>query len=494
MNGFKICYVSSEVAPFANSERIGDLANYAKALPISLKETDQDIRLMMPKYKSINERKFTLREVIRLREVPVALEEETREANGKTAFLPNSKVHVYFLSLPDYFDRKGIYNEPGNNKDYPDNALRFAYFCKGILETLKLLYWQPDIIHCNDWSTALIPYFLKTKYADDEFFSQTRTVLSINNIDQQGVFDASNATPIGISKEELAKGGPFAVKKGISFLRAGLHYADQIAVTGLGVAENLLEKNEIAGELSDLIQKRESDITGTGKGTSYLEWDPVSDKHITFNFDAHSPERKDQNKEELQSDFNMNSATETPLIAVLGDLSENSGFDIIMEVLSNLLKKDLNCVVMPAGPTYFIDALEAMEEQFAGKFKLVEKHDKKLAHRITAAADFMLIPSKTGMGGENHLIGLRYGAIPILMNIGDFPDDINQYDSERNSGNGFFFQKANKTAIEKAIQAALKVFRNKEEWLRLQSSVMSEDHSWRQVSERFLEIYDRAGR
>jgi len=167
MSYFKVCYVSSEVIPFAKS---GGLADVAGALPIALKEMGHDVRLMMPNYKSINERKFVLREVIRLREVEVEINNKMRFAHGKTAFLPNSKVHVYFLSIPEYFDRKELYIDPKTKKDFKDNAERFAHFSMAVLKTLKLLYWQPDIIHCNEWQTAMIPFYLKTYFKDDEFF------------------------------------------------------------------------------------------------------------------------------------------------------------------------------------------------------------------------------------------------------------------------------------------------------------------------------------
>ncbi|MCB0300657.1 MAG: glycogen/starch synthase, partial [Calditrichaeota bacterium] len=197
MKSFKVCYVSSEITPFAKTSIANGLAATSSALPTALKEMEQDIRLMMPKYKSINDRKYVLREVIRLREVNIQLGDATRVGNGKTAFLPNSKVHVYFLSVPELFDRKGFYVDPQSGEPYEDNAERFGFFCKSVLETLKLLYWQPDIIHCADWSTALIPFYLKTLYKDDEFFENTRTVLTVHNLSQQGVFDKKIAKTIG---------------------------------------------------------------------------------------------------------------------------------------------------------------------------------------------------------------------------------------------------------------------------------------------------------
>ena len=254
-----------------------------------------------------------------------------------------------------------------------------------------------------------------------------------------------------------------------------------------------MDKPAQAGALKELLQERAGEISGAGKGASYVEWDPENDKYITYHYDAKSPERKAENKGELQNDFNLEQNTELPLLGMIGDLSEASGFPVFLEAIGDLLKKDLQVVVMPQGPTVFVDAMETLEAEFSGRFKMVEKYDKKLAHRIMAAADMMLIPSVSGMSGENHLIGLRYGTLPVLINSGDYPDDISDFDPDSASGNGFMFDKLNKSAVEKAVLRALKVYADREGWRRLQETVMMQDHSWNQVSENYLRIYQKAG-
>ena len=185
MSQFKIWYLSSEVSPFAKT---GGLADVTAALPKSFKTKNQEIRVMMPKYKTINERKYILREVIRLKDIPVTINNVTKIINVKSAFLPESKVQVYFIEIPEYFGRVGLYKDNTTGKEYADNAERYAYFCKGAIETLKILSWRPDIIHCNEWQTSLVPFYLNTMYKDDEFLQGIKTVFTIHNISNQGIF------------------------------------------------------------------------------------------------------------------------------------------------------------------------------------------------------------------------------------------------------------------------------------------------------------------
>ena len=180
MNQYKVWYISSEVSPFAKTGGLGDVAG---AFPKGVKSCNQEVRVIMPKYKSINERKYILREVIRLKDIPVTINDVTRTINVKSAFLPDSKVQIYFVEIPEFFNRSGYYSDKATGKDFPDNVERFAYFCKGALETLKILSWRPDVIHCNDWQTSLVPYYLQTVYKEDDFLQNIKTVLMVYAVD-----------------------------------------------------------------------------------------------------------------------------------------------------------------------------------------------------------------------------------------------------------------------------------------------------------------------
>ena len=206
MDQLKVLFLASEVAPFALAGGLGDVTG---ALPKAFKALNQEIRMMIPKYKFINERKYVLREVIRLRDIPVTLNGRTEIANVKSAFLPNSKVQVYLIEVGDFFSRTGIYIDPKTKKPYPDNAERFAFFVKAAMETLKILSWQPNLIHCNDWQTAFAPVYLKTIYQGDPFFKGVKTVYTIHNLTSQGAFDIDKAQKIDFDQSQTKEGGMF---------------------------------------------------------------------------------------------------------------------------------------------------------------------------------------------------------------------------------------------------------------------------------------------
>lgn len=492
MDPFKICYVSAEVAPFSRSGRLGDLPLNSRELPVALKEMGQDVRLMMPKYKSINERKYTLREVIRLREVTVPLADDTKVANGKTAFLPDSKVHVYFLSFPEYFDRKGGYGDPGAADDYPDNAERFAFFCKGVLETLKLLYWQPDVIHCADWPTGLIPYYLKTVYRDDPFFENTQTVLTVHNFAEQGRFSVDSAAAIAIDEDHLGPDGPCVHDGDLNFLKAGLIHADIIHVPGKVFADTLLSNPADAHGLGAVVQARKDDLVGIAGGANALEWDPASDKRIAERFDLDTLEKKDDNKASLQEELELSVTAETPLVAVSTDGADPAELEVVLKALPDILKTGAQVVVQSRKAAPLADDLRKLAGAHNGQFAYVEKADAKLQHLLLAGADLTLIPSASGLTGDMHLRGLRYGAVPVLVEAGVYPEQVTAYDPGSGEGHAFWIPKFNKTAVVRSMKDALAVVGDNGGRDRLRENALRARVAWTDAARQFLAAYERA--
>jgi starch synthase len=338
MTPLKICYVSSEVVPFAKT---GGLADVAGALPVALKDKEHDVRVMMANYKSINERKFVLREVIRLKEVSVTLDGVTKIVDGKTAFLPNSKVHVYFLHIPEYFDRKELYIDPQTGKDFKDNAERFAFFSKATLETLKLLYWQPDIIHCNEWQTALIPFYLKTLYKDDEFFKNTKTVLTLHNLAYQGIFPLEKAKKIEIPEEYIKSGREFEFSGKLNLLKGGILFADVLNTVSEKYAEEITSGPEFGFGFEKILASRKKDLVGILNGVDYENWSPDTDHLIPQNYSLNSLKDKIKNKTVLCKQNNLEFKEETPVIGIISRLTDQKGFDLIEKVSNELMQMDL---------------------------------------------------------------------------------------------------------------------------------------------------------
>ena len=494
MKAFKVCYVSSEVVPFASTSQANGLAYTAKSLTTALKDMDQDVRLMMPKYKSINERKYVLREVIRLREVEIKLGEDSKTANGKTAFLPNSKVHVYFLAMPEYFDRKGFYSDPQNDKDYPDNAERFAIFCRGVLETLKLLYWQPDVIHCSDWATALIPYYLKTLYKDDDFFKHTSTVLTVHNFANQGQFSAGEAAKLDIPKAP-AGGGKSTAKNApaLNLLKIGIEYADVISTTSQFRLDQILTDPDETHGLNDVIQSRKKDLHGILNGTHYNVWDPETDKHLFANYDAKSLSQKEENKARFFEELDLENDPAMPLLAVFPPLGEAEGeFAPVLDALKEALKRSVRIFLMGNKDAKLNPKLKKLAKAHPGKIHFFERYDKRFLHLVIASADMVLMDADSADGYPHQINGMRYGTVPVVRNIDGLADSVKPFDPKTAKGNGFIYESHDQADILKALEAALDTCSDKKTWSKLQRSNMRVDFSWEKTARQYLELYEAA--
>ncbi len=488
MTPLKICYVSSEVVPFAKT---GGLADVAGALPVALKEMEQDVRVMMANYKSINERKFVLREVIRLKEVKVILDAETKIVDGKTAFLPNSKVHVYFLHIPDYFDRKELYVDPATGKDFKDNAERFAFFSKATLETLKLLYWQPDIIHCNEWQTALIPFYLKTLYKDDEFFKNTKTVLTLHNLAYQGIFPLEKAKKIEIPKEYIKTGAEFEFYGKLNLLKGGILFADVLNTVSEKYAEEITSDPEFGFGFEKILASRKKDLVGILNGVDYENWSPETDNLIPQKYSWNKLEAKIQNKKVLCKQNNLEFKEDVPVIGIISRLADQKGFDLIEEVAIELMEMDLQIIILGTGDTKYHKFFEKLAKKYPQKVAINLRFDNKMAHLIEAGADIFLMPSRFEPCGLNQMYSLKYGTVPVVRETGGLADTILDYNAKTGEGTGFTFKKYQAKEMLKAITRAVKTFSNKKIWNDIQTTGMKKDFSWTKSAEKYMSLYEK---
>ncbi|GAB4337188.1 MAG: glycogen synthase [Calditrichia bacterium] len=489
MEPLKICFVSSEVEPFAKT---GGLADVAGSLPVVLKEMGQDIRLMMAKYKSINERKYVLREVIRLKEVPVQLGEASYLADGKTAFLPDSKVHVYFLHIPEFFDRKDLYVDSKTGKDFPDNAERFAAFSKSILETLKFLYWQPDIIHCNDWQTALIPFYLKTEYKDDEFFQNTKTVLTIHNLAYQGSFPMEKAKVLGIDPQYTAPGKELEFFGNLNFLKAGILFADVVNTVSPTYAKEITTDPEYGYGFEPILQSRKDDFFGILNGADYNQWNPETDKLIPARYSVEKLEHKLVNKKKLCRLNNLKFNEKVPVIGMISRLADQKGFDLLAEAIDDLMKMDVQLVVLGTGDPKYHKLLTKLAEKYPEKFSVNLRFDNRLAHIIEAGSDMFLMPSRYEPSGLNQIYSLKYGTVPVVRETGGLADTVENFDPASGEGTGFTFKEYSSAAMLEAIQRAVEAFGQPDTWRKIQENGMKKDFSWERSAKKYLELYEIA--
>lgn len=487
-NKLKIMYISSEIAPFAKT---GGLADVSGALPKILKEKDHDVRLFMPKYASINERKYTLREVIRLKNIKVPMGTKTEAANVKSAFLPDSKVQVYFVENKEYFNRSELYIDPETNKDWPDNAERFIFFSRSALEILKILHWQPDIIHCNDWQTALIPLYLKTVLKDDPFFSDTHSLLSIHNIAYQGIFKDDILPIMGIPEDLYYKESPIEFWGNINFLKGGIVYADVINTVSKNYAKEIQKSDEFGRGLQFALRKRKKDLYGIVNGIDYSIWDPETDKLIPKNYSRRDFSGKLENKKALVESLGLPFDENTAVIGTVSRLTDQKGFDLIAEALEKMFKMNIQYILLGTGDQKYHQLFEKLVKKYPDKLSVNLKFDNKLAHQIEAGCDMFLMPSQFEPCGLNQLYSLKYGTIPIVRATGGLIDTVKNISPDMKKGCGFVFMEYSASAMLHEIRRAIDAFRNKDEWRKLMIRAMQQDFSWQASAEKYEQLYEK---
>lgn len=482
-----ILFVSSEVDPFAKT---GGLADVSSTLPKAIKELGHEIRIMMPRYRFISERKFRLHDIIRLKEIPVQVGRVTHAANVKSSFITNQKdkIQVYFLDNEHYFGRDGLYQNPKGKEDYKDNDERFIFFCRGVLETLKRLGWQPDIIHCNDWQTGLIPAYLKTVYANDPFFKNIKTIFTIHNMAYQGAFPAESFQKSGLPPQTFNHDGVEAFGK-FNFLKTALYYANVITTVSEKYAEEICTSEVLSVGLNGLLLHRRKDLFGILNGIDYSTWNPLTDPHIYRKYDVKSLEAKVDNKVALLKRFHLPYKEKTPVIGAISRLVDQKGFELVLEVLDEMMKLDVQFILLGSGDKHLEKQFEEAQKKYADQMGIYFGLDEELAHLIEAGSDIFLMPSKYEPCGLNQMYSMRYGTIPVVRATGGLDDTVEDC-SNNGKGTGFKFEKYDAKELLKAIQRAVKMYQqHPEDWKKLMRNGMTKDFSWEHSAKKYVQLY-----
>jgi starch synthase len=482
-----VLFLSSEVDPFAKT---GGLADVSAALPLSVRAMDHEVRVMMPRYGSINERRSKLHEMIRLKDFPIPVGTKEFHASVKSSFLETShtKVQVYFVDNPTLFGRSGLYVHPETKKDYEDNDERFIFFCRSVFEVLKRLGWAPDLIHCNDWPTGLVPAYLKTLYAADPFFKDTRTVFTIHNMAYQGIFPASSFPKTLLPAELFGPNGMEAYGK-LNFLKAGLVFADALTTVSERYAEEIRTSEEIGAGLQGLVQKRKDVLYGILNGVDYSQWDPSADQLIPQRFDARTMDLKLENKKALCAAMGLPFQEQTPIIGMISRLADQKGFDLVGEVMEDLVKMNLQLVVLGTGEKRYHDLFERAARKHPKQVAVKLGFDNDLAHLIEAGSDIFLMPSKYEPCGLNQIYSLRYGTVPVVRATGGLEDTIDDYTASHAGATGFKFHHYTGAELLKAVGKAVHLFADHAAWRRIMKNGMAKDFSWEASAKKYVALY-----
>jgi starch synthase len=479
-----IFFVSSEVFPFTQAGALGEVAG---ALPKYIKNFGHDIRVMTPNYKSINERKYVLRDVIRLQGLKIPVGDDIHIANAKSAFLPDSKVQIYFLDNKHFFQRDGLYADPRSGKEYKDNDERFIFFCKGCLETLKLLYWQPDIIHCSGWQTALIPILLKTIYRQEAFFKNTRTLLSFPAQFSPGHFTSSTFEKAGIQQNHSGAQN----NNGLDFLKVGLEYADLLSTYGESAVASISELAQNRVEFKDILARRKNDIYGIVNGIDSQIWNPEKDSLIPFQYSRRDPSGKAKNKVELLNRYSLEFSEKIPVISLIAHATNGNLQERLLAVIDQLVSLDLYLLIFGSIDPKYQKRVKAIQKQYPKKVRIEPLLNTALTHLIVAGSDLFLMPSAYDVFGLDQLYCLAYGTIPLISNTMGAAEAIVTVNPETATGTGFIFNHKELSEILKVVKQAIKSYQRKEVWAKIIQNAMRVDVSWDVSAQKYVKLYNK---
>ncbi|MBN1893058.1 glycogen synthase [bacterium] len=484
----KILFVSSEVAPFAKA---GELADVASSLPKMLKETGQDVRVITPQYRSTNERKYVLRDVIRLQNIPVPLGKETVPVHVKSAFLPGSKVQAYFIDYRPFFFREGLYSDLKTRREYKDNARRFILFNRAVLETLIKLQWQPDVIHCHNWQSALIPLFLKTAYRNDPFFSKTNTLLTVHHFASQGHFPFQCVEDLNIEGDFSPQIREMERENRFSFLAAGLACSDAINTVSETYAREVLGLSGLDHGLHHLLHSRKQDFSGITNGIDLTQWNPAGDPFLPLSYGPQDLDKKSELKKALSLNQGLPFNPETPLLALVSPLTDQKGLQLVCDAADALLRQDCQWVILGAGEDRYHKFFLSAKRKHKKRIGLNLKHEESLAHLVLAGSDILLMPSLEEPCGLTQMQAMRYGTIPVVRKTGGLADTVSPFNPKSGRGNGFVFQKAEARDLIASVRAAIALFQQKAVWQKIMRNAMAVDFSWESPAKKYVQLYSK---
>lgn len=482
----KIAFASSEVFPFAKT---GGLADVAGSLPVELSKLGHEVKVFMPKYNTFGEAEHGLHYQWDIGEMPIRVAGRVYSVHVHKAKLPHSKVEIYFIDCPHFFHRFQIYTED------QDEDERFILFSKGVIETLQRIKWAPDVIHCNDWQTGLIPILLKENYSWDKMFEQTSTLFTIHNIAYQGKFSKETFYKAEIKEEHFINGGIGEHDGSVNFLKTAIYTSDIINTVSETYARELLTE-EYGEGMQSFLYKRKDDFYGILNGVDYSLWNPETDKHIPNNYSLNDLSGKLKNKKFLLEHAGMKYDENIPLIGIASRLVEQKGFGLFAYIMNELAELPAQWVVLGGGEERYEKMFRDLAVKYPQKFYAYLGYSNELAHLIEAGADIFLMPSRFEPCGLNQIYSLKYGTVPVVRKTGGLADtvlDWNEFlEQGKEIGTGFSFWDYSGQALLHSVKRAIHDFHLKDVWKKIQTNGMNQDYSWKKSAEKYVELYKKA--
>jgi len=472
----RIVLVASEGVPFSKT---GGLADVAGALPKALAAAGHNVEVILPRYRMTKPGKVL--------------------AHGKSLTLPLSSGFKYaamqdggelagarflLVECPEFFDREGLYQV--NGEDHPDNHLRFAAFSLAALEYLKREDTPPDIIHCHDWQTALVPIYLRNLYQGDPFFEKTGVVFTIHNLGYQGQFPPHYLPQISLHAGLFTMDGLEFYGK-VNLLKGGIVFSDFITTVSRKYAEEI-QTPEFGYGLEGVLRTRADRLQGIVNGVDYEAWDPATDKLIPAPYSPADLKGKQLSKKALLEMMGISQPVlDRPIIGIVSRFAAQKGFDLIAEILEQLMEMDLYIVALGTGEPHYEELFRNMAAKYPDKFLVKVAYDNTLAHQIEAGADMFLMPSRYEPCGLNQIYSMKYGTVPVVRATGGLDDTVEPFDGK--NGTGFKFSEYASAALLATIRQAVETYRQPKLWQRLMLNDMRKDFSWESSAKRYVKIF-----
>ncbi len=474
----RVLMVASEGVPYVKT---GGPADVIGALPQALRRLGHDVRVVLPRYNSIDPERWQLLPVVSNLSVP--LQHTTVQVRALQT-LPELAVPFYFIEAPHYFQREKLYG-------YNDDGDRFILFCRAALELVRALDWAPDIIHCHDWHTAIIPNWTKTIYKKDRLFASAATVYTIHNLAYQGIFGYRILEVAGIAEEGFTYPELPDLANVVDLMGRGILFADTVSTVSPSYAKEILTP-EFGERLDPLLRQRSDRLYGILNGIDTALYNPATDSHIISSYDAFSLDHRPANKLALQERTKLPVDAGIPLIGIISRLTDQKGFDLLDQIAVPLLEQGVQLIVSGTGDQHYHSMFQRLAAHYPQQVSIHLTFNQEISQQIYSGSDMLLMPSRFEPCGSTQMLAMRYGSIPIVHRTGGLADTVQDFLPLANAGNGFSFARYHPFHLFAAVVRALEAYQFTDAWRDLMHRAMLADYSWDASAEQYVALYRRA--
>jgi starch synthase len=476
----RVLFVATEAVPYVKT---GGLADVVGSLPFALMKLGCEVAVVLPRYRAISPERYKLKSEFKGIPVPMGMGE--MNADILSTRLGDTHGTVYFIQNDRYFDRDGLYGTPEG--DYHDNAERFAFFSRAVLEMLKVLNWTPEILHLNDWQTGLVPAYLKTLYGTQAPYASIRTLFTIHNMAYQGIFPKYVLPMTGISWDEF-RHEKLEFYDQVNYLKTGLIYSDALNTVSPRYAVEI-QTDEFGHGLQGVLKDRSADLSGILNGVDYGEWNPSTDKEIPAQYTVKNHEKKMESKKKLLRELGLQFKPQTPVIGLVSRLVDQKGLDLVTEVIQDFLGLDVQFIVLGTGEPRYEAMFQSLAQRFPDRLSVQLKFDTRLSKMIYAGSDLFLMASRFEPCGLGQMIAMKYGSIPLVRKTGGLADTVENLSLDGKKGTGFVFENYRGEELLFTLKRAVEAFHQPKLWKELVQRAMTQDFSWDASARHYLGLY-----